>query len=223
MVTNAPAVPATDSPRKGFIQAVTQPSVDRVVAIVACFPMVWLTYYRFTHDRVGIPLLAYSGSVLILLLTMVFRRPPKRLTPNPWFWALAFFGTYWAILTVAFMQRGRPIAPSPLTDGLAVLSLVVLLWARISLGKNIGFVPAQREIVTSGAYRHLRHPIYTGLFIAMAGVALRSYTPRNVALLTTGALLLMIKSVVEEQFLSADPQYAAYLQQVRKRWIPFVL
>jgi protein-S-isoprenylcysteine O-methyltransferase Ste14 len=104
-----------------------------------------------------------------------------------------------------------------------VLSLVVLLWARVSLGKNIGFVPAQREIVTSGAYAHLRHPIYTGLFIAMLSVALRSYSSRNVALLATGALLLMIKSIVEERFLSADPQYAAYLQKVRNRWIPFVL
>jgi protein-S-isoprenylcysteine O-methyltransferase Ste14 len=223
MVANAPAVPRADSPRNGFIEAVTQPRVDRVVAIVACFPMIGLTYYRFTHDRVGVPLLAYSASVVILLLTMVVRRPPKRLTPNPWFWALAFFGTYWAILTVAFMQRGRPLAPALLTDSLAVLSLAVLLWARVSLGKNIGFVPAQREIVTSGAYAHLRHPIYTGLFIAMLSVALRSYSSRNVALLATGALLLMIKSIVEERFLSADPQYAAYLQKVRNRWIPFVL
>ena len=35
--------------------------------------------------------------------------------------------------------------------------------------------------------------------------------------------LMMIKSVVEERFLSADAQYAAYLQKVKNRWIPFVL
>lgn len=223
MVSEPAGIAAADAPGTGFLETVTKPGVDRAIAIVACFPMVWLTYYRVTHDHVGIPVLAYSASVVILLLTMVFRRAPKRVTPNPWFWALAFFGTYWAILTVGLMQRGRPLAPTAVTDGLAVLSLIVLLWARTSLGKNIGFVPAQREIVTSGAYGYLRHPIYTGLFIAMLSVALRSYTPRNVALLATGAALLMIKSVVEERFLGADPAYAAYLQQVRKRWVPFII
>jgi hypothetical protein len=40
---------------------------------------------------------------------------------------------------------------------LAVLVLFVVLGARISLGKNIGFVPAQRELVSSGAYAATPH------------------------------------------------------------------
>ena len=32
-----------------------------------------------------------------------------------------------------------------------------------------------------------------------------------------------IKSLVEEDFLRTDPQYATYMQKVRARWIPFVL
>jgi protein-S-isoprenylcysteine O-methyltransferase Ste14 len=96
------------------------------------------------------------------------------------------------------------------------------VWARLSLGRNIGFVPAQREIVTGGAYSYVRHPIYTGLFLAAIGVALRAYTLRNVVILGFGIFWLMIKSIVEENFLRADQQYAAYLQRVRARWIPFV-
>jgi len=32
-----------------------------------------------------------------------------------------------------------------------------------------------------------------------------------------------IKSLVEEGFLRHDSQYAAYMQKVRARWIPFVI
>jgi len=223
-MTSSPAAAAPAlAAKRGFIEIVTQPWVDRTVAIIACMPMVWLTYYRYTHTRLGIPLLAYAVGTLVLVATMIFRRAAKRLTPNPLFWALAFFATYWQILTLALMQRGHSAAPEWLVDTVAIISMVVMVWARLSLGRNIGFVPAQREIVTSGAYRYLRHPIYCGLFLAILGVALKAYSPRNVALLGAHVALLMIKSIVEERFLSVDPQYAAYLQKVRKRWIPFVL
>ena len=79
------------------------------------------------------------------------------------------------------------------------------------------------EGVTSGAYRYMRHPIYTGLFLANLGVALRAYSPRNALVLGLGIFWFLIKSIVEENFLRADPQYAVYLRQVRARWIPFVV
>jgi protein-S-isoprenylcysteine O-methyltransferase Ste14 len=225
-MSSSPGVAATSAvqpTRRSFIEFVTQPAVDRIVAIIACVPFVWLTYYRYTHWPLGLPLIAFSTGIVVLLATMIFRRAPKRLTPNPWFWVLAFFATYWPMLTLGIMQPGRPLVAASINDAIAVSGLLVIVWARLSLGRNIGFVPAQREIVTSGAYRYLRHPIYFGLFITFAGIALRAYSPRNVALLIAHVVLLMIKSVVEERFLSADPQYAAYLQTVRKRWIPFVL
>lgn len=217
------AASAALSPRRSFLELVMQPAVDRAVAIVACVPFIWMAYYRYTHWPFGMPLVAFSVNWAILLATMIFRRAPKRVTPNPWFWALAFFATYWSMLTVAFIRPGRAVAPKPLVESLAVVSLLVLVWARLSLGRNIGFVPAQREIVTAGAYRYLRHPIYTGIFIATFSLALRAYSLRNIVVMGTGIVLLMIKSVVEERFLSVDPQYAAYLQKVRYRWIPFIV
>jgi len=69
----------------------------------------------------------------------------------------------------------------------------------------------------------MRHPIYTGLFLGYLGVALRAYSPRNVLVLGLGILWFPIKSIVEENFLRADPQYAVYLRRVRARWIPFVV
>jgi protein-S-isoprenylcysteine O-methyltransferase Ste14 len=101
--------------------------------------------------------------------------------------------------------------------------LLFTIWARLSLGRNIGFVPAQREIVTAGAYRCVRHPIYTGLVLSYLAVALRIYSPRNVTLLAIAIFWMLVKSFVEERFLGAEPQYAAYMTRVRARWIPFVI
>jgi protein-S-isoprenylcysteine O-methyltransferase Ste14 len=200
-----------------------QPWVDRTIAIIASVPFVWLAHYRYQNLRLGLPLVSSVTVSLVLIVTMILRRPPKRVTLNPAYWLLAFFATYWPLLILAILQQGRPVVPSSISDTIAICALAVTLWARFSLGRNIGFVPAQRDIVTGGAYRYMRHPIYTGVFLGSFALALRAYTPRNAGLLGLGALLFVIKSFIEENFLRADPQYAAYLNNVRARWIPYVV
>jgi protein-S-isoprenylcysteine O-methyltransferase Ste14 len=161
---------------------------------------------------------------LILVITMVMRRPPRRVTPNPWYWLLAFVASYWLSFTVFLLQKGRPLVASSITDSLAVLGLLVVIWARLSRGRNIGFVPAQRELVHTGAYAYMRHPVYTGLLFTHLAFVLHAYSPLNALLMGLGVFwFIPVKSLVEEDFLCYDPQYAAYMQRVRARWIPFVI
>ena len=85
-------------------------------------------------------------------------------------------------------------------------------------------MPAQRQLVSTGAYAYMRHPIYTGGLFFYLAFALRAYTSRNVLLFALGLLwFIPIKSLVEESFLRQDPEYAAYMRKVRARWIPFVV
>ena len=99
-----------------------------------------------------------------------------------------------------------------------------MIAARLSLGRNIGFVPAQRELVASGAYAYMRHPVYTGFLFGSIAFLLRAYSPQNALLIGLGVFwFIPVKSVVEENFLCADPQYAEYMRRVRARWIPFVV
>jgi hypothetical protein len=46
-----------------------------------------------------------------------------------------------------------------MSNAVAIGALLFSVLARLSLRRNRGFVPAQREIVTAGAYRFVRHPI----------------------------------------------------------------
>jgi protein-S-isoprenylcysteine O-methyltransferase Ste14 len=70
-------------------------------------------------------------------------------------------------------------------------------------------VSVKQELHHSGAYRLVRHPIYTGIFMAMLAFVLRSYSPLNLLMASTIVVLFMVKSVVEERFLRADPEDAA--------------
>src|SRR5215467_6036146 len=122
------------------------PWLDRAIAAIACMPLAYGVYYRYVHFHHGLPLIAAVLNTSILIVTMLIRRPPKRVTPNPWYWLLAFVASDWLVFIVFFLQKGRAVVGGGITDSLAVLGLVVMLWARITLGKNIGLVPAQREL-----------------------------------------------------------------------------
>jgi methyltransferase len=79
-------------------------------------------------------------------------------------------------------------------------------WAIASLGPRWSFrvlVPPRSSLVSSGPYRHMRHPNYVGVAGEFAGMALMAQAPvtGTIALLTFGALLLA-RIRVEEQALS---------------------
>jgi protein-S-isoprenylcysteine O-methyltransferase Ste14 len=210
-------------PQQGFrlMDAFTIPWVDKSIAIVAVVPSVIELYHRYSSANLSFPRAMLGIQVVILIMTMVVRRTPRRVTPNPWFWLLAFVATYGILSFTAFAPNGTQLVPV-VPNIMAVASGAIIIYARLSLGRSIGFVPANRGIVTSGAYRFVRHPIYTGAFLAMVSFILRSYTPLNLIMAATLVGLFMIKSIVEERFLREDPEYAAYLSRVRFRWIPGV-
>lgn len=218
------AQPVSDArPRFSLLGFFMTPWVDKTIAILACLPFLVSLYLRIRASGFDLPRVVVVIHISVVVGTMISRRVPSRITPNPLFWLLAFVATYWGLAAATFAPRGRALLPNWGTTTIAILSLVILLWARLSLGRNIGFVPAQRQIVTHGAYRYMRHPVYTGLFLSYLGTVLHSYSYASVALFSLAIFWLVIKSFVEEGFLRVDPQYAAYLQRVRWRWVPGIV
>lgn len=199
------------------------PWVDKTVAIVATIPFVFELYRRWVGGRVNFPRAVLGLQLLVIILVMVLRTPPVRVTPNPWYWLLAFVTTYATLGFSAYAEPGVTLVSPGLGNGVAVLSVIIIVYSLLSLGRNIGFIPAQRRIVTRGAYRFVRHPIYTGTFVSLLAFVLRAFSLRNFAVAVALIALLMIRGVVEERFLREDAGYAAYLQEVRWRWIPGIV
>jgi protein-S-isoprenylcysteine O-methyltransferase Ste14 len=125
-------------------------------------------------------------------------------------------------------------------DSLAVHSLIlqvigvilfvsgvgIAVWARIYLGRNWGMPMAEKhepELVTSGPYRFVRHPIYSGLLLAISGTALATNIYWLIALGVMGAYFVYGATVEERLLTTAFPAaYPAYRAKT-KMLIPFVL
>ncbi len=216
----SPALKGTQSIGASIMGFLTTRWVDRILAIVGIAPFVYTVAIGYQYARHDLPTALWLVDMLIIFSTMAFRKAPVRITPNPWFWVLAFVATYWSFLTWGLQNQGRAVAPSLLINALAILGTAVELWGRFSLGRNIGFVPAQREIVIRGAYRFMRHPIYSGVFIGFLADCLAYWSPRNLLIDGLAIFWFAIKSLAEESFLKKDPAYATYLERVRWHWFP---
>jgi len=117
-------------------------------------------------------------------------------------------------------------APQAFGLALEVLGLCVAIWARVTLGGNWSSAVAFKEnhkLVTSGPYRFVRHPIYTGMMAMFLGVAV--YLGAIVSFL--GILFLFasfwIKSRQEERLMEKHfpKEYGKY-KKTTKALIPFV-
>ena len=113
------------------------------------------------------------------------------------------------------------------TGAIAFLAgLGLAVWARIYLGRNWGMPMTQKaepELVTDGPYRVVRHPIYTGILLALFGTALATNLYWLVIVACVGAYFVYSARVEERNLIGTFPtQYPRY-RATTKMLIPFVL
>lgn len=112
--------------------------------------------------------------------------------------------------------------------GLAVfvLGLALAVWARIYLGRNWG-VPMSRkqdpELVTSGPYSLVRHPIYSGIILGLIGSAVAISLYWLVAVVLIGAYFIYSATVEEHNMAQLFPDKYPRYKSSTKMLIPFVL
>jgi protein-S-isoprenylcysteine O-methyltransferase Ste14 len=88
---------------------------------------------------------------------------------------------------------------------IAVLGFAITVWARVHLGRNWSgtvTVKQDHELVRSGPYAWVRHPIYTGLLLALIGSALARAEWRGVLAVLIAFAALWRKLRLEERWMS---------------------
>ena len=152
---------------------------------------------------------------------MYFNHRPARNTGQWWEKALAIGGTFLPL--VAF----RP-APMASAEGvweeigilIQLFGLMGMIWSVFSLGTSLGIAPADRGLVTSGPYRHVRHPMYTFEIVFCLGYWLANLSWLNVAVWGLLVAVQVARALREERAIEG---YDEYVVQVRWRFVPGVV
>lgn len=173
-----------------------------VVVLWLVFGVYWglsaLRSKRGSRSWRGMPLRALLAIAVIYLFTHVETG------------GLAVHGTVLPVLGVAIVACGLGFA----------------VWARRHIGRNWGMpmtIKEEPELVTSGPYRLVRHPIYTGILTAVVGTAL-AVNLLALAVAAVLAVFFIYSATVEEKNLGTifPRAYPAYRART-KMLIPFVI
>ena len=170
------------------------------------FPVVWVVFLVFWQikaidtkatqrlEPLGSRLLRVVLFIVAIVLLMTTR------IPLPWlylqFWAESLW-SFW--LGAAVMIAG----------------LLFAVWAREHLGRNWSrsvTIKEGHELITSGPYAVVRHPIYTGILVGFVGTAIALSQVRGLVVLVLISLVFWIKLRMEERWMRAQfgGSYAAY-------------
>jgi protein-S-isoprenylcysteine O-methyltransferase Ste14 len=160
-------------------------------------------------------------------ILLVSRRSFRRPASHGFFRFFAFETDLLLLLLNAEYWFRDALAPRQIVSWLLLLSSLVLalhgFYLLRKLGNPKGGIDSTRVHVTSGAYRYIRHPLYSSLLLFAWGVCLKSPSLPAVGLAVGASAYLTATVLTEERqnLMKFGAQYAAYMK-ASKRFIPFI-
>jgi protein-S-isoprenylcysteine O-methyltransferase Ste14 len=125
--------------------------------------------------------------------------------------------------------KGNGCTKDPLLWGIGLalwaVGLGLAVWARIYIGRNWGMPMSRKEdpeLVTTGPYRTIRHPIYTGILLGMVGTTIAVSVFWLVAVVVLGGYFIYSAFIEERNMTKLFPRAYPEYKQSTKMLIPFI-
>lgn len=166
--------------------------------------------------------LAETLLFVVLIIAYLFRSTPVSRSRGVGEIVVPLIGSVLPFALLLSPPNGKVIGTTPLFYGLlwgmaAATGLTV--WGMWSLKSSFSITVEARRLVTTGPYRLVRHPIYTGEILAAATVAAIRFSGVNLALLLLFAGVQLWRSHLEEGKLSSVfPHYRDFAERSRWFW-----
>jgi protein-S-isoprenylcysteine O-methyltransferase Ste14 len=126
--------------------------------------------------------------------------------------------------------RGHGLHTDPWRAGIGLVLFAVglgfAIWARRHIGRNWGTPMTQKsepELVTSGPYHLVRHPIYSGILAAGIGTAAALSWQWLIAVALAGVYFLYSATVEERYMTDRFPDDYPVYKRSTKMLVPFIL
>src|SRR6266478_2913199 len=182
------------------------------------FPVVWIVFVLYWQikaaDTKATQRLEPAASrvlrVLIFLIAIVLLSIPH--IPLPWLYVQLWPPGYW---------------PFWLGAAVTVAGLLFAVWAREHLGTNWSrsvTIKQGHELITTGPYAVVRHPIYTGILTGFLGMAIAISQVRGFIVFVLFFLAFWIKLRMEEEWMRSQfgDTYATYARKTAAL-VPYLL
>ncbi len=220
----AGAAPRADS-RDGVtpVGGMREASIEILARSAAALMLSIFTYSavrQWLAAPTRITLLLLVVSAFMTLGLSLFARVPIKRDWTPFAFICSVGGTFYFL--AVRLSPGVQLIPEVAGASLQLLGIFWQLFAKVSLRRSFGILPANRGVVSHGAYRFVRHPMYLGYFVTDIGFLLANFGIQNVIVYGCQFALQVGRIVREERLLSDDEQYRAYRGKVRFRVIPGV-
>jgi protein-S-isoprenylcysteine O-methyltransferase Ste14 len=166
--------------------------------------------------------LSMVAYLVILAATMITRMPPvgKASGAEPRISALV--GTFLATVVVLFPRRELSLTAGFVSMALIVAGDVFAVVVLVQLRRSFSIMPEARRLVTSGAYRVVRHPLYLAEGIATIGSVMQFFSVWT-ALVVAVQIAFQLRRIRNEETLLTGllPEYASYKAKT-SRLIPAI-
>jgi protein-S-isoprenylcysteine O-methyltransferase Ste14 len=208
---------AAPDPARGVYSSFTEMAMRvSTAALLAYFAYNATKQWVAAPDRITLLLLVIAGCMTTTLSLLA--RAPRQRNASPVALFCSIFGTYGCVAYK--LTPGVRLAPETLGALIQVFGILWQIYAKASLRRSFGILPANRGVVSRGAYQYLRHPMYFGYVVADFGFLITNFGIQNVIVYTVQVTLLISRILYEERLLSEDESYRTYRSKVIYRLIP---
>jgi protein-S-isoprenylcysteine O-methyltransferase Ste14 len=182
------------------------------------FPVVWIVFVLYWQIKAADtkvtqrlePAASRILRVLIFLIAIALLSIPR--IPLPWLYIQLWppgYGPFW------------------LGAAITVAGLLFAVWARVHLGRNWSrsvTIKEGHELITTGPYAVVRHPIYTGILAGFLGMAIAISQVRGFIVVVLIFFVFWLKLRMEEEFMRSQfgETYATYARKTAAL-VPYLL
>jgi protein-S-isoprenylcysteine O-methyltransferase Ste14 len=216
-------------------------AVGLLQLLVAMAAMIFLPVWTFDYWQGWVFLAVFFASVLAITLYLMKNDPKlleRRTTAGPGaerrkrqnviqsLATLAFIAMFVvSALDHRFAWSTVPAYINVLGDLLVVLGLyfVFLVFKENSFTSGIIEVASGQRVISTGPYALVRHPMYIGALVMLAGVPLALGSRWGLLALVPMTLVIVFRLIDEEKFLAKNlAGYSDYQSRVRHRLLPLI-
>jgi protein-S-isoprenylcysteine O-methyltransferase Ste14 len=182
------------------------------------FSVVWIAFFLYWQIKAGNtkttqrlePAASRMLRVFIFLIAIVLLSTTR--IPLPWLYLQLWPAGIWQFWVGA---------------AVTIAGLLFAVWARVHLGRNWSrsvTIKQGHELITTGPYAVVRHPIYTGILTGFLGMAIAISQVRGLVVCALIFLAFWIKLRMEEQWMRSQfgETYAAYARKTAAL-VPYLL